>query len=102
VSANGGSAFLVLLSALADLREVILTAENTASEPHGEALDHVLGNTNLDRFGSLACEGLVLLEALVNALLHLPVEALVEVIEKSASSRKHNVLVELSASINGA
>ena len=93
MSADGGSTLHVVLSAVTDFGEVLLTAKDTASEPNCVALDHVLGDSDFDWLRSLTSKSLVLLETIINSLLHLLVESLVEVLKEGTSSGEYNVLV---------
>lgn len=86
VSANRWAPFHIVLPGVDDLVEVFLAAEDAAAEPDGEALHHVLGDVDLDGLGHGPGGGLVLLQAVVDALLDLLVQALVEVLEEGAAA----------------
>lgn len=70
MSAYGGPAFQVVLAAVTDLWEEFVAPENTATEPDGIALDHILCDVDLDGLRGLLCEGQVLVETVIDSLLH--------------------------------
>ena len=71
MSANRWAALHVVLAAVANLAEVLRAAEDTATEPHSEPLHHILCDIDSDGLRCGACQCLVLLETIIDPLLHL-------------------------------
>ena len=78
-------------------------SQQTATEPHGISL-HLMGH-NLDinrlRLESKVAQLLGDPQPLVNAPLDLHLEPLVKVLEHGAPARQHNILVQVSAHVDG-
>ncbi len=98
---NRWTMFQVGLSGVAHICEILVRPEHTSSKPDSIPLHQVLSHFAIHGVVS-ATDFVVSLHPLINDLLHLLLESLVESVEQGASSREHNVFVQLDSVFNGA
>mmetsp|Transcript_1316 Transcript_1316/g.1688 ORF Transcript_1316/g.1688 Transcript_1316/m.1688 type:complete len:369 (-) Transcript_1316:101-1207(-) len=85
---------------MADTGESGVGTQDTATEPHGEALHHVLADGHVDGGGLMLYNLLVGLQSVVDPLLDQFLHFGVEPVEEGAAARQHDVLVQLTAVIH--
>ena len=70
MSADRWAALHVVLATVADFGEVLVAAKDTAAEPDCVSLYNILSHIDLDGLWRGPCYFLILIEAIVNSLLH--------------------------------
>jgi hypothetical protein len=70
VSADRWAALHVVFATVADFGEVLVAAKDTAAEPDCVSLYNILSHIDLNRLWRRPCYFLILIEAIVNSLLH--------------------------------
>jgi hypothetical protein len=95
VSANWRTVLCVVLSAVANLREVWLCSEYWTAKPNCVALHHILGDIafNLSLFSS---HWVILFHSFIDSLLKLLLQSSVEIFKQGATTRQNDVVVQLN------
>jgi hypothetical protein len=96
VSANTGTILGIIFSRLANLVEIVMSAQHRSAEPHGIPLHDILENIALNRLIGTT-DDIVLLHALIDTFLKLLLQAAIKVFEKGGAARQHDVVVEFYA-----
>jgi len=104
VSADTGTMFIVLLLSVAHVVELRGRGKHTSTEPHGITLHVMSDNSNLKSLSLDAATAQLLtdLNTLVNSTLDITLESSAKVSEHGGTTRKDNVLVQRTTSIDRA
>ena len=85
MSTDGRTVFFVILLTMAHVSESWVRAQDTASEPDGVSLNHVLADLNFDR-SWVSSHFLVSVKSIIHSVLDEFVQFFVKAVKQSAAS----------------
>mmetsp|Transcript_13531 Transcript_13531/g.34537 ORF Transcript_13531/g.34537 Transcript_13531/m.34537 type:complete len:485 (-) Transcript_13531:16-1470(-) len=104
VAANARAVFVVRRLGVANVVELGRGGKHASAKPHSVALHVVSDDVHGEghRLDLAAAQLLALLDAVVDSALHVALQALAKVLEHGGAARQDDVLVETTASVDGA
>jgi len=104
VSADAGTMLIVLLLGMADVVELGSGSQHATTEPHSVTLHVVSDDSDLEGLGLEVSTAQLLadLNTLVDSALDISLKSSAKVTEHSGTTRKYDVLVQRTTSIDGA